>query len=340
MHLNGWDGPADRRKLELPQQLGDIAFYPANHFYGIAEDIEVVRPGHVELLAIDCINAAHFWRTLRNNRELFQVLENYHNAVTRREVSNRRALLDALLDNDATTVSDAIAQRCALFVFFPPRERANVTRRFPAGKWLRVGVTPKGPGTRLLWIPRRVEEVKCAVSRDLHSEITMSAEPPWSEPISTLEENLLTEIFSLNHLGDEPMDGGTTPLEPEPLEPLILSKGGFCIDGHEEFWSGFGERVIHLPDEDIAPYPRRRKAYCKPLKRELDVIPGIPELDPRHYRITLVDNVEGRRFFIQLLGSKLFVTIEREELVVEPLSVSTDVSAAVHAYCVPMIERC
>lgn len=317
MLTDGWSGPrAAMRTLpdridEMAQRFGSVA----GHYYAIGEDAVVLRRRSLDLITLDCISVSHFWSTLQQHRELFQVLENYHNAASSEEVANRIALLDALLDVDAEAVADAIGIRCAVLLFCRPDERELALGGFAAGEWRRIGgISPQSRVPIQLSVTRRARPGETFAARDIHDDAAVPVPRPWAERLDEVERLFLEEIFSLNHVPDEPIEGNETPLEPAPRPPLILFDGGFAIDGDAEFWREERSGVLYVTDDKISPYPRKGRAFCRATKREYLVVGGDEKAADGEYEITLRSCDSGPDYVIGIDGEMLTVTdIRRNE---------------------------
>jgi hypothetical protein len=311
---DGWSGVEDPEKRNLPDLIAQTAMFldhGEGNYYAIADEIDLVQAGRIGVISLDCVSVGHFWRVLsaRPNRELFQVLENFHNAATPVEVNNRRELLRALLRVETEDLLEWIRSRCAVLLFFRSDRLDAVARQLPAGEWRRIHITPNGEPS-LLTVPKSADEIVTVATRDLLDDEAVAVTVDWVDEISAMERNYLTEIFSLNHLPDRPLDGGTTPVIPPPAAPIILSNGGFSIDGDRDFWEGRGEHSIRVMDEQISPYPYPGKAFCRPTKTELDVTCNNKWGREGECSVVL-RNLDGHAFVISLEGEQLIATIDR-----------------------------
>ncbi|MDP9191406.1 MAG: hypothetical protein M3P06_06870 [Acidobacteriota bacterium] len=312
---DGWSGVDDPEKRNLPdliQRTALFADHDADSYYAIADEIEIVQAGRVGVLTLDCVSVRHFWRVLNANRGLFQVLENFHNAATPLEVVNRRQLLRALLQVEADDLLLWIRSRCAVLLFFSPDHSAAIEDEFPLGEWRRIHISPEGQPS-MLTIPKSVEEIITVATRDLHDDEAMAVTFRSSGDVTRMERNYLAEIFSLNHLPDAPFEGGETPLIPPPAAPIVLSNGGFCIDGDEKFWSGQGSDTIEVADEQISPYPLLGMAYCRPTKTEFYVTCNNHRAAEGECSVFL-SSMEGHTFVISIDGQQLIASVHREEM--------------------------
>ncbi|HKR65452.1 MAG TPA: hypothetical protein VJZ00_17090 [Thermoanaerobaculia bacterium] len=309
MLTDGWSGPPDAMRTlpgridEMVQRFGsDIG-----HYYAIGEEAAMLRRRSLELITLDCISVSHFWSTLQQHRDTFQVLENYHNAAASEEVANRIALLDDLLDVDA--VAEVIGIRCAVLLFCRPDEREYVLGGFAAAEWRRIGgIFPQSRVPIQLSVTRRTRPGETFAVRNIHDDAAIRVPRPWAERLDTVERLFLEEIFSFNHVRDEPIEGNETPLEPSPNVPLILSDGGFAIDGDAEFWREERSGVLYVTDDKISPYPRKGRAFCRATKREYVVVGGDEKAPDGEYEITLRSCDSGRDYVIGIDGERLTVT--------------------------------
>jgi|GEM_PF-6514018 len=311
MLTDGWSGPRDAMRTlpgridEMVERFGSVA----GNYYAIGEEAVVLRRRSLELITLDCISVSHFWSTLQQHRELFQVLENYHNAASSEEVANRLVLLDALLDVDAEAVADAIGIRCAVLFFYRPDEREHVLGGFAAGDWRRIGgISPQSRVPVQLSVTPRTRAGETFAVRDIHDDAAIPVSRPWAERLDNVERRFLDEIFSFNHVPDEPIEGNETPLQPTPPAPLILSDGGFAIDGDAEFWREEWSGVLYVTDDKISPYPRKGRAFCRTTKREYVVVRGDEKAADGEYEVTLRSCDSGRDYIIGIDGERLTVT--------------------------------
>jgi hypothetical protein len=313
---DGWSGVEDPEKRNLPDLITQTALFldhGEGNYYAIADEIEIVEAGRIGVISLDCVSVGHFWSVLgaRRNRELFQVLENFHNAATPVEVRNRRELLRALLRVETEDLLEWIRSRCAVLLFFHPDRLNAVAQQLPPGEWRRIHITPYGEPS-MLTVPKSADEIVTVATRDLHDDEAVAVTVDWVDDVTPMERNYLAEIFSLNHLPDLPLDGGTTPVIPSPAAPIILSNGGFSIDGDRDFWEGRGEQSIRVMDEQISPYPYPGKAFCRPTKTEFDVTCNNKWGGDCECTVVL-RNRDGHAFVISIEGEQLIATIDRHK---------------------------
>lgn len=338
--LPGWDGPGNSAGSKSPDKIGETAKQALPEkkeslaqvslkttgetsdkiprqqqstlvleppgFYAIAEDIERVSTGDPYLLTLDCIEVSHFWSTLGKNAKLYKVLENYYNALTAQEVSNRRDLLQAFLDLQK---EESAAGRCFVLIIGKQDVIEELSDQYPPGQWRHVQVVRKGKPDKDLLEAALLspEKAPVLVTQDLYADLAQAGEVKRGRKLDEAEIAYLEEIFSLNHIPDAPIsNGGETGPGPASPLPIILDDGGFSFEGDDDFWKEADpDKTPQNLDEDlIRPYPRKDKAYCRTTKQELEIVRGDPDALEGQYTFYLCNNDRTSCFEIGLTGKE------------------------------------